>query len=392
MITSRIMVDLPSAVTERAVSPLERLGALFGKKPDLQTGTESLTVTAVAVLDGVVAALGSVNINNAVSLIVDETMIFIDLDDRDNDAGVMRRTAEKSEAFGADFEEMHIVFDHKQPGLHTLIDVCVKSKVSVGKEEMQITLSSRLSDLFAGNESSFQYSSRVGKFMRQKGGLTGFASVQSSLTERIASALSSRLPGIKARCIPPAIKLMQPTEAQLAGLRYVLFGPAVTPPSYRPVPLHRRTGKLADAYYYYYYDPYFELLSWILVRNMIKNQLWTDLDIYVTDPGGQLLFAARDATSVAWAHLDAIRFSKQNDAVSVAQSVVDLGKPNPIALFGPSAWDTRDNDGTGSALVHQSLARSSSDLSVTMSTEDDVDVDVDERISSVPAAPGRFNG
>jgi hypothetical protein len=142
-VQSRIIVDLPSAETDRRRRPIEWLRSLFGAQLDLRSGREELTVGALWLVEGLVEAFAAAGIHDVTSFRVDQEVVFFDTEDVPGDLPRIVRAAEGAGILDRKFREMHLVLAHRTPSLHTTIDCRVKDGVLLGEAEMSIVLSSR---------------------------------------------------------------------------------------------------------------------------------------------------------------------------------------------------------------------------------------------------------
>ncbi len=140
---SRIVIDLPSAETERRRSPLEWVRSLFGAELDLRSGREELTVGAAWLIEGLVEAFASLGIHDVVSFVVDEEGIYLDPGGVSDDLPLILRASDAAGVLDREFREMRLVLAHRGEQLETRIDCAVKNGVLLGEAEMTIELSSR---------------------------------------------------------------------------------------------------------------------------------------------------------------------------------------------------------------------------------------------------------
>lgn len=182
---SRILVDLPSAETDRRRRPIEWLRSLFGAQLDLRSGREELTVGAMWLLEGLVEAFAAAGINDVTSFRVDEEVVFFDTEDVPADLPRIVRAADAAGVLDRKFREMHLVLSHRSQALHTSIDCQVKDGVLLGQAEMAIVLSSRSRSFEAGGDAP--------EAMRRE---------LDELTERITAELTTMLRGARVTRAP----------------------------------------------------------------------------------------------------------------------------------------------------------------------------------------------
>lgn len=144
MHTSRIIVDLPSAETDRRKRPLEWVRALLGAQLDLRSGREELTVGTLWLIEGLVDAFAAVGVRDVSSFLVDKQVVYLDAEeDVPDDLPLLVRAAEVAGVLDRKFHEMSLVLAHDGPALHTAIDCRIKNGVLLGEAEMTIALSGR---------------------------------------------------------------------------------------------------------------------------------------------------------------------------------------------------------------------------------------------------------
>jgi hypothetical protein len=188
MHTSRIIVDLPSAETDRRRSPIEWLRSLFGAQLDLRSGREELTVGALWLIEGLVEAFAHAGVKDVSAFAVDRETVYQDAEEKvTDDLPLLVRAAEQAGVLDREFLEMSLALVHRGPGLHTTIDCRIKNGVLLGEAEMTIVLS--------------------GLPAKPAGGADGEAARREldALTERIANELTTVLSG--ARVTREAAKL-----------------------------------------------------------------------------------------------------------------------------------------------------------------------------------------
>src|SRR5438876_511081 len=104
-----IAVHVQATGILRAPRFLDKLRRAFGGRPDLRTGTMRSAIEATAVVEGVRDAVRKVGANNAISLVIDETVLFHDRDGKPDDLGdLFLAFAENESVFGQGFDELRL--------------------------------------------------------------------------------------------------------------------------------------------------------------------------------------------------------------------------------------------------------------------------------------------
>ena len=320
---SRIVVDLPSAETDRRRGPIEWLRSLFGAQLDLRSGREELTVEATWLVEGLVEGFAAVGVQDVISFLVDKQVVYLDTKDVPGDLPLIVRAAESAGVLDRKFREMHLVLAHRTETLHTIVDCTIKNGVLLGEAEMTIALSSRIRELqIRPGETAGAYADRVRAFAAGGDTFAPSRHVHDALTKRIADELASVLRGARVTREASSTELVRPDARQVGRFRKLGFGDRVQAPRYRAVPTTQRHGAYADAFYCHYYDPYYDLTSYLLVDAMVHHGAWRSPDVHVVDPEGCRLFAgdAAPRTGEGWACAGAVSFGDGGD-LEVSRSI-----------------------------------------------------------------------
>ena len=109
MLKTEITVDLPSAETDRRMRITDRILSFFGKEIDLRSGKEALTIEALKVIENLVAAFAEAGFSDAISLLVDKRVVYKDVEDQDDDLGLILEAVRDTGIPEKGFDEMHLV-------------------------------------------------------------------------------------------------------------------------------------------------------------------------------------------------------------------------------------------------------------------------------------------
>ncbi len=300
MFQSKIRIDLPSRETIREKSVGEWFTSLFGARPDLRTGREVMTISAYAVLEGIVTAFASAGMTNVISLMVDNRTVFLDTQDVPDDLAAMHHVAKKSGALNRRFREMHLAFTHREQGMHVIIDIALKPQVMLGDEELVITLSGRLEELrHQDDEPANRYRSRIREFVSDTDNFDRPREILDDITERLVMALRSTLPGARnISASPSEIQLTRPDAKQMGRMRNLRFDGGEHS-RYRPTPARYREGVSYDPFYHYYYDPFYDFALFVMVGAAVEFA-WDMSYLSFVDPYGGMLGYASDIAFDTW--------------------------------------------------------------------------------------------
>lgn len=351
MLKSRIVVDLPSAETERRKGPLEWLRSLFGAQIDLRSGREELTVSALWLVEGLVEGFAAVGVHDVISFLVDKQVVYLDHQDVPDDLPMVVKAAETAGILDRKFREMHLALAHKTETLHVIVDCAVKNGVLLGEAEMTIALSGRLRALqIESGETAQHYADRVKAFAAGSDSFEPAREELDALTEKIANELSSVLAGARVSREAAAVQLVRPDARQIGNFRRLEFGDRVRQPTYRAVPTMQRHGAYNDPFYYHYYDPYYDFTTYLLVDSMLHSHTWHSPHVHVVDPAGHPLFTGDTAPSSGgdgWIGTDAVTFGEGGE-LAVSESIREPAAQEGSSWLGGSSGSGGDaGEGAG---------------------------------------------
>jgi hypothetical protein len=381
MLNSAVVVDLPSAVTDRHKTPLEWLRSAFGAKLDLRGDHEELTISAMSLVAGLVEGFSKAGVTDVISFVVDKKVVYIDSNEVPDDLAVIWQAAEQKGILERRFSEMHLVLSHKEAGLHVLIDARIRNRVLLGEEEMTVVFSARVEELkIQPGETPSAYRARIEAYMSDETRADANRVALDALTARVADDLGKALVGAaRVQTYPATVRIIAPEERQVARFRKLRFGNDVEGPRYRAVPTYQRAGAYADPFYYYYYDPYYDFMSWVMLDSMLHHQYWNVPTVQVIDTGGNMLGtgdAVESATS-RWAGRDAVSFG-DDGGLQIASSIPGADTGHTSSWFGggdsssggDSSWgggDTGSSSDGGSSSCSSSSDGGSSSCSSSSS-------------------------
>src|SRR5688500_16915309 len=102
-----INVYVAGSLVEREPTRWEKLKRSLGGSLDLGTDLVKVELEATAVVDGVRRAVSRLGVNNALALVIDDTVIFQDSEGRSDDLGdLMLAMADHASVFGRGFKEL----------------------------------------------------------------------------------------------------------------------------------------------------------------------------------------------------------------------------------------------------------------------------------------------
>jgi hypothetical protein len=162
-LVAQLYVTVPSHVVRRDPSLLEKIKRSFGGKIDLDTDEVENRLEATAIVDAVRRALGRLGVGNALSLVIDDTVIFQDTDGKADDLpDLVLAMADHASVFGRGFKELRFAAEHEEAGLHLVIETRARTRHRRDDPAAVVSLGGRVRALEPrSGESAEAYRARV---------------------------------------------------------------------------------------------------------------------------------------------------------------------------------------------------------------------------------------
>jgi hypothetical protein len=143
-----IAVRVQATEILRAPRFLDKLRQAFGGTPDLRTGEMRSAIEAAALVEAARDALRKVGATNAISLVIDDTVLFHDREGHPDDLGdLFLAFAENESVFGQGFEELRLAVEHREAGLHLVVEVQARPVHAPTAAAIRIIVSGRIDAL-----------------------------------------------------------------------------------------------------------------------------------------------------------------------------------------------------------------------------------------------------
>jgi hypothetical protein len=174
----------------------DKLRRGMGGKVDLDTGEVKVALEATALVDAVKRAFARVGIDNAVSLVIDDTVIFQDIEGRAGDLpDLILALSEHASVFGRGFREMKLAAEHEEASLHLLAEVRAVTQHRRGEPSAYVSVGGRIRDLEPRTgETADAYRARVEPLAKDAGLLETARMQFQSFVARLEAALRAALP------------------------------------------------------------------------------------------------------------------------------------------------------------------------------------------------------
>ncbi|MEM9455465.1 MAG: hypothetical protein AAGF11_14885 [Myxococcota bacterium] len=340
MLHTSITIDLPSEPypTSGRIASLMRW-VLLG--PDPHAGRKRLTVSGLTVLDKLLTGLAASGFDDVISVLVDRRPVYIDTQQRLDDIQLALDRTLASGALRQGLRDVHMVLSRAHDGVHSLADVTLDDEVLVSEHPVALRWSTRIASLrVRPDEGPLEYRERVRDTLSTSG-LRPQIAATTAASSQLADNLRAHLQPATVSRHSVVGRVVVPGPTQVGRFRHLGFRQRLRARVYRAEPKDKRIGAYDDPHVYYYYDPYHDLLSWLLVHEALAGR-WDAEGVEFVHPDGRLLFvggqAPREPLDVP---SDAVEFHAQGLRIDDGLPVVgfdraEAGSPHAPGWGGES--------------------------------------------------------
>jgi hypothetical protein len=268
---AQLHITVPNKVVTRDPSAWEKLKSRLGGRVNLETEEVQNELEATAVVDAVRRALGKLGVTNALSLVIDDTVIFQDADSRPGDLpDLVLALAEHASVFGRGFRELRFAAEHEEAGLHLVIETRARARHHRDEPAAVVSVGGRVRALEPrSGESAEDYRARVEPLLANAALFETGRHAFESFGARLETALRAELPG--------ADVVQKRAEARLVKAPERAPAVADRPP---PSPMH----PAYDPFLYYYPSPMRSLLDAMMFASFMN--MMVPPHITVVNPTG----------------------------------------------------------------------------------------------------------
>jgi hypothetical protein len=235
-----IAVRVQAAEILRAPRFLDKLRRAFGGRPDLRTGTMRSAIEAAAVVEGVRDALRKLGATNAISLVIDDTVLFHDRDGKPDDLGdLFLAFAENESVFGQGFDELRLAVEHREAGLHLVIEIQARPVHARGAPAIRTVVSGRIEALQPRpGEDAESYRKRAEPAARDAQALEVYRLQFEAFVARLRDAIAAAMPTASAEVETAEARVVRPDPERPAEQPQLPGAPGYDPYiAYYPSPL-----------------------------------------------------------------------------------------------------------------------------------------------------------
>jgi hypothetical protein len=291
-----IAVHVQAADILRAPGFFDKVRRAFGGKPDLRTGKMRAAIEATAIVEATRDALRHIGATNAVSLVIDDTVLFHDREGTPDDLGdLFLAFSDNASVFGQGFTELRLAVEHHEAGLHIVVEVQGRTEHARGVPAVRILISGRIEALTPRpGEDADAYRRRAEPIATDAKALEMFRVQFDGFVARVRDAIAAAMPTARA-------------EVELAEAR------VVRPDAKAPAQPQQPSARYYDPYMAYYPSPLgsvAEMFMWSSMFSMMSPPHFVVVDHanhaqgFVDDPGIQdgptMAEASSDGDGGSW--------------------------------------------------------------------------------------------
>lgn len=285
-----IHVYVAGSLVEREPTRWERLKRSLGSKLDLSTDRVKNELEATAAVDGVRRALQRQGVNNAITLVIDGTVIFQDQDGKKDDLGdLVVAFADHAGLFGQGFKELRFAAEHEESGLHLVIETVARSEHHMEEPAAIVSVGGRIKALEPRTgESADDYRARVEPLTKDTVAFEAARMQFQSFVTRLEEALRASIANGRVEEIRAEARVVKPSTKELQ--RQPVRDPAH--PAY-------------DPFMTYYPSPMGMMLDVMMISSFMH--MMHPPHVFVTNPAGTPLGTAGEVAA------DPGRLEESND-------------------------------------------------------------------------------
>ena len=236
----------------------------FGGEPDLRTANVRASLEATAIVEAGRGALQQLGATNAISLVIDDQVLFQDREGRPDDfRDLFLAFHENAAVFGGSFRLLRLAAEHEEAGLHLVIETIARTEHPRDEPAARVVVSGRVRDFEPrAGEDAESFRQRVMPLLKDAERLESYKRQFESFVARLGTALRGAMPEARVEVLEAEARVEKPARRPQA--------PA--PP----------TSRRYDPYAYHYGSP---------LDTMASALLWSSLfsmghhhDVITVDP------------------------------------------------------------------------------------------------------------
>jgi hypothetical protein len=275
-------IHIPGNFIEREPTLFEKLRRGLGGTLDLSTNKVRVELEATAMVDQVRRAVGRLGVSNALSLVIDDTVIFEDSAGKHDDLpDLVIALSEHASVFGRGFKELRFAAEHEEGNLHLVIETRALTEHDATQPAAVVSVGGRLTALEPQpGESPETYRARVEPFTKDTVVFETARLQFQAFIGRLENALRAAMPQARIEEKRAEARLVKPTSRV---------------PAERPVTDPTHPGY--DPFLRYYPMSPMGLMLDAMIISSFMHAMHPSPNIFVTNPQGTPLGTAQQVAA-----------------------------------------------------------------------------------------------
>jgi hypothetical protein len=188
-----------------------RLRKALGGEPDLRTGRVRASLEAAALVDAARHALTELGATNAISLVIDDLVLFHDRDRRADDLGDLFLAFHDASAAIGELGLLRLAVEHVEAGLHFVLEIQARSEHERSEPAVRVIVSARIQAFEPrAQETAEDYRRRVEPLTRDRQTVELARCAFDSFVARVRDAIARAMPEAHAEVTTSEARLVVP--------------------------------------------------------------------------------------------------------------------------------------------------------------------------------------
>lgn len=332
-------IDLPSEELPPDPAILRVLRWIFTTN-ETKTDGHELVGSGLEWCRRVMAASAHGGLDDLIALAADGQDLYLDQEQREeNFTEVLDEIAQRGDLKGG-FELLTLVLSGHHADWHALASIQLQTHADANTPEITVEWSARSLGLrVQEDETPEAYIDRIEGVCRDPAKATAAFSPPESMLDGVLEHWRAELAPSVVQTTSRMLRVVVPGPTQVARFRNLGFGRALRPRAYRPKAKEKRPGAYDEPQVYYYFDPYHDLLSWVVAKEVVAAR-FRGPAMKVVDRSGNPLPIGPGAEAKWEVPTDAVSIEDGkltvDDRVPLVSSLdlAEVGNPNAPGFAG----------------------------------------------------------
>jgi hypothetical protein len=237
-LVAQLYATVPSNVVSRDPSLFEKMKRGLGGRVDLTTDQVENQLEATTIIDAVKRTLVRLGVGNALSLVIDDTVIFQDTDGKADDLpDLIAALADHASVFGRGFRELRFAAEHEEAGLHLVIEARARTRHHRDEPAAVVSVGGRIRALEPrSGETAEAYRTRVEPLTKDPAAFEATRHAFDSFVARFKVAFAAVMPEATIAEREPEVRLVKAPDRGVVAPESASGPQALSPthPAYDP--------------------------------------------------------------------------------------------------------------------------------------------------------------